>query len=366
MKLTVALDARYALTPDNRAWSQVGMAYEFWERYLEVFESVTIVARAKRVSHPPEGWGQVTGDGVSITGIPDYLGPSQYLLRYTAIRSAIRRATPSVGAVILRVGSQVANMMQRELAREKRPYALEVIGDPYAAFAPGALDHPLRAFFRWHFSRTLQRQCRDATGVAYVTERALQERYPTRAVGVGISDVDLPDEALLHSGFSTHYSNVELEQSHLADATRLFKGEGTVRIITVGSLAQLYKGTDVLIDAIAICLRRGLDITVTIVGDGKYRGALIAQAERLGISDRVDFPGQITAGEPVRNLLDAADLFILPSRSEGLPRALIEAMARGLPCVGTSVGGVPELLGADELVPAGDPGALAAKIQELL
>jgi glycosyltransferase involved in cell wall biosynthesis len=92
----------------------------------------------------------------------------------------------------------------------------------------------------------------------------------------------------------------------------------------------------------------------------------MAQAERLGMASRIRFLGQVTAGEPVRRILDAADLFVLPSRTEGLPRALVEAMARGLPCIGSAVGGVPELLDASELVPAGDPAALAAKIQEVL
>jgi glycosyltransferase involved in cell wall biosynthesis len=74
----------------------------------------------------------------------------------------------------------------------------------------------------------------------------------------------------------------------------------------------------------------------------------------------------VTAGEPVRRILDAADLFVLPSRTEGLPRALVEAMARGLPCVGSAVGGIPELLDDSELVPAGDPAFLAAKMHEVL
>jgi glycosyltransferase involved in cell wall biosynthesis len=131
-------------------------------------------------------------------------------------------------------------------------------------------------------------------------------------------------------------------------------------------LAQLYKGTDVLIDATHLCVRAGLDITTVIVGDGKYRSSLLARAARIGISDRIRFLGQVTAGEPVRQILDASDLFVLPSRTEGLPRALIEAMARGLPCLGSDVGGIPELLDASDLVPVGNAVALAAGIRAVL
>src|SRR6185369_6068290 len=68
----------------------------------------------------------------------------------------------------------------------------------------------------------------------------------------------------------------------------------------------------------------------------------------------------------VRAQLDAADLFVLPSRSEGLPRAMIEAMARALPCIGSTAGGIPELLPPEDLVPASNVAALASKIQEVL
>jgi glycosyltransferase involved in cell wall biosynthesis len=80
----------------------------------------------------------------------------------------------------------------------------------------------------------------------------------------------------------------------------------------------------------------------------------------------VRFHGQLPAGQAVWEVLDRADLFVLPSRQEGLPRAMIEAMARGLPCIGSTVGGFPELLPPEAMVPPGDATALARKIGDLL
>ena len=68
----------------------------------------------------------------------------------------------------------------------------------------------------------------------------------------------------------------------------------------------------------------------------------------------------------MRHYLDAADLFILSSRTEGLPRALVEAMARGLPCIGTDIGGIPELLERKALVPVNNSELLAKKIYSFL
>jgi glycosyltransferase involved in cell wall biosynthesis len=342
------------------------MARDFWERYLEVFDRVRIVARASRVDRVPPDWQRVNSKDILFHGLPDFQGPWQCLKQYPALRTAIRSATPARGAVILRVGSQIANMMECLLRNRKHPYALEVVGDPYEVFAPGILDHPLRPFLRWHFSRNLRRQCLKAVGVSYVTKRTLQERYPARSLSVSISDVDLPADAILDHAFSTYYSSVEIEPQSVAARGHESRERGPYRLVTVGSLAQLYKGTDVLIEAVTRCVRAGLDVTAVIVGDGKFRTDLMAQAERAGISSRVEFPGWVTAGEPVRHILDTADLFVLPSRTEGLPRALIEAMARGLPCIGSDVGGIPELLDAENLVPAGDSAALAARIEEVL
>lgn len=366
MEITVALEDRYAITPDGSLWSQGGVARNFWERYLEVFDSVRIVARAYRAEQAPEGWRScLAGGGVSLYGLPDYRGPLQFLKRYFALRTAIHSVASARGAIILRGPSQIANMLERQL-QQSHPYALEVVGDPDQVFAPGALDHPLRPFFRWYFSRRLRRQCLRAIGVAYVTKEALQKCYPAKPSSVSIAHLDPPRDAALGRTVTTYYSSVELDSTNISECVRTPKKCGPYQLVTVGSLAQMYKGPDVLIEAIARCVRAGLDLTAVIVGEGKFRLGLMAQAEGAGVASRVKFAGHVTPGEPVRRVLDAADLFVLPSRTEGLPRALIEAMARGLPCIGSAVGGIPELLDPTELVPAGDSAALAARIEEVL
>ena len=366
MEVTVTLDLRYSVTPDGAAWSQSGMARSFWERYLQVFDSVRIISRAVPVERPPEGAILVTAKNIRLHAIPDFHGPWEFVRRYPAIRAAIRSALPARGAFIMRVGSQIANCLEPALDQVSHPYALEVVGDPYEVFAPGVVDHPLRPLFRWHFTRHLRRQCLRASGVAYVTRRSLQQRYPTRLMGMSLSDVDLPAEALVAGAGWTHYSNVEIDAAALLERRRAPKQSGPYQLITVGSLAQLYKGVDVLIDAVALCKDAGCDVTAVVAGDGMFRAELTARAVERGVASRVMFAGHVPAGQAVRRLLDESDLFVLPSRTEGLPRALVEAMARSLPCIATNVGGIPELLDDEELVPAGDPASLAGKILEVL
>jgi glycosyltransferase involved in cell wall biosynthesis len=107
-------------------------------------------------------------------------------------------------------------------------------------------------------------------------------------------------------------------------------------------------------------------MTLHVVGDGKHRPELERLASVVGVRDSIEFLGRLPAGAAVREQLDRSDLFVLASRSEGLPRAMVEAMARSLPCIGSTVGGIPELLAAEDLVQPGDPAALSAKIREVL
>jgi len=349
MNVLVSASARFALTPDNRLWSNSGpLSYRFWSRYLDVYENVYLLVRAQQCDDPPEGATLASGDHVYPAVLPYYYGPKQYLVRYLALQGALKKINLNNLAIQLRAPSVESRMITGRLPKG-RPFGLEVVGDPYDVFAPGAVRHPLRPFFRYWFSRRLGHQCAHASAVAYVTEHALQRRYPP-APGV----------------FSTHYSSIELVDDAFAFAPRSFSVlPSPITLITVGTLAQLYKAQDVLIDAVAACVQSGLDLKLVIVGDGKHRPELETRAARLRLGERVIFTGQLPAGQAVRDQLDQADIFLLASKQEGLPRAMIEAMARGLPCIGSTVGGIPELLQPEDMVTPGNAEALAIKIREV-
>jgi glycosyltransferase involved in cell wall biosynthesis len=134
------------------------------------------------------------------------------------------------------------------------------------------------------------------------------------------------------------------------------------RIVAVGSFAPP-KAVPVLVRAFAGVAGRHPDLTLTLVGDGDERALCEAMAAGLGVAGRVTFTGYRT---DVAALLAGADAFALPSVNENLPLALLEAMATGLPCVASAVGGVPEALGgAGLLVRPGDHRDLAAALDRL-
>ena len=134
---------------------------------------------------------------------------------------------------------------------------------------------------------------------------------------------------------------------------------------TVGRLVER-KGHDELLHAFARVTDSVSDAQLLVVGHGPERSSLEATARELGIEGQVHFTG---GREDVPALLDAMDLFAFPSYWEGLPGALQEAMAAGLPTVATRVDGTDELVTHGEtglLVPAKDPAPLADAIERLL
>lgn len=135
--------------------------------------------------------------------------------------------------------------------------------------------------------------------------------------------------------------------------------DGVLRIAALGRLVP-QKGFDVLIEAVRLLQRDGVCVEVRIAGDGAERATLQAAAGDVPV-ELVPFVDDAEA------FLRAADVFCLPSRDEGLPFALLEAMMLGLPCVATDVGDVALALqdSAGMVVPAEDPVALAAALREL-
>lgn len=352
MNALVSASARFALTNDGSLslWTPTSsLSYRFWTRYLDIYQEVRLLVRAVSYTVPPEGWIRATGPQVTAVPVPDFGSPWQLGRNYRQLQKVVRSALLETQAMHLRIPCLLGGIVQHSLERT-RPYGIEVVGDPYEVFAPGAVKHPLRPFFRWWFSHQLRRQIARACATAYVTEKALQRRYPPAP-----------------GAFVTHYSSVELPAGSLLPTPRPApRGAGILTLIAVGSLAQLYKAPDILIDAVGLCLRAGLELNLVLVGEGKHRAELEARARAQGLSERVRFLGQLPAGKAVRAQLDQADLFVLPSKTEGVPKAMIEAMARGLPCIGSTVGGIPELLPPEDMVPPGDAVALAAKIRAVL
>lgn len=147
--------------------------------------------------------------------------------------------------------------------------------------------------------------------------------------------------------------------------TELQVPEGSLLLLSVGRLTKP-KGHVDLLDALAPPSNRDAAFVLALAGDGPLRPALEAQANNLGIAEKLRFLG---VRHDIDRLLLAADIYVQPSLQEGLSIALLEAMAAGLPVIATAVGAAVDVIVDGEsgvLVPPNDPVALAAALEELL
>lgn len=158
----------------------------------------------------------------------------------------------------------------------------------------------------------------------------------------------------------------ELGQGNLTAGMNSSLGRSRRSMIAVGRL-EYEKGFDRLLDAFAIVAEQHPDWTLSIHGEGVWRGRLEQQRDRLGLGRRVHFPGWT---RPIWPVLQQSDLFVLPSRYEGFPSALLEAMAAGLACVAFDCPSGPGVIIRDGidglLVPEGDTTQLAAAMNRCM
>lgn len=200
-------------------------------------------------------------------------------------------------------------------------------------------------------------------------ERMLVRRFATRVIAVGERTAEarralLPDTTIsvLPNAVSPSVplrspERVALRSTLMSDPTRRL-------LLAVGRLTE-QKAHDDLIAAFDLALTRRNDVELVIAGRGDNEVELRRLVEDLGLTDRVHLIGMRT---DVRRMLHAADVFVMSSRWEGLPVALLEAMEAGLPVVSTDVGDVGEVLsgGAGVTVRPGDPAALADAMIDVL
>ncbi|WP_263353214.1 glycosyltransferase family 4 protein [Acidicapsa acidisoli] len=142
--------------------------------------------------------------------------------------------------------------------------------------------------------------------------------------------------------------------------------QSPLRIVCTGRLVAA-KGHRILLEALALLSAEGVRYSCTLIGDGPERGSLQALSTRLRLDKSVRFLGAM-AHQPTLSEVSQAEVFVLASFAEGLPVALMEAMALGLPCISTTIAAIPELIenkGNGLLVPPASPETLFSALQIL-
>lgn len=320
--VSVASELRVAIV-DGVAWAPASFGHDYWERFLGMPTRTTLLCRCEATGRVPDGYVRVDGPSVSILRLPALRpGPGLILQLGSAMDTllGLDRELP----LILRMPGIVPSLGLAAALARRQSFAVQLVGDPIdvalVAGVGGSLRHPIAAVL----GATTAIACRKASVVAYVTAHYLQRRYPPG-----------------RTTKATSVSNVMLPRSL---PTRHSRAPGApFRIITVAAMDQPYKRVDLVIEACSSLKDRGWQLELHVVGGGRLVEEYRALAVAKGSGVQTVFHGPLPH-DHVLDLMSQSQLFVLGSDTEGMPRALIEAMAIGVPCVASAVGGMAELL----------------------
>lgn len=356
-KVLLVVDNHLVRTPDGRVWSKGIYDYSFFARYLTAFTEVFVVIRVSDIDDNHKGYSNLcSGDGVNFLPLQDFVGVKGYILNFFKVKRQIKMYSRMCDCAIIRLPSAIGYQFAKRI-NKKKPYALEVVVDPWDFAAPGMLKMRFRSLIRRVWTRNLKRYCLKANGVSYVTQHALQNRYPCRAQVEGEST----------KYFQSYYSSANIPISYFDSYKEYYNDHGEFKLIHVVNAINSYvKGHKEAIDVVKSLNSRGYNVSITFVGDGEYIDEFLDYAEKEGISNKVHFIGRISDKNLMRKELRNADLSLLPTHGEGLPRVLIESMAVGTPCVSTNVNGIPELLTAEQMADVGDINRFVVIIEDLI
>lgn len=213
------------------------------------------------------------------------------------------------------------------------------------------------AAFSWAFRVPVVYEIQDFFSRPNVIRRGARPRYVATGAAVErhLRAIGLPTDGILTITSIPPATSVALVPAPA-------ETHGGCRFVFVGEINHDVKGTDLLLEAFRRVADAEPAATLALVGDGPDRiGDEVFARERLP-HGRVEFLGAVRQSE-VLAVLDRSDVLVVSSRSEGMPRVILEAFSRGRPVIAARVGGVPEAVREGEtglLVPSGDPAALAA------
>lgn len=322
------------------------------ERYLRYVNELHVIGRVEKVSSA-EDYNISSGENVYHKSVPNIMSPIKLLKNKNKVSKSIENylLKESIDIIVARLPSAYSLMAIKIADKLGITVIVEMVGDPLESlWNHGSLKGKLYAPISYLKHK---KQLKKTKNIIFVTKNYLQKRYQPdfRKVNTtNISNVDLTVE-----------QNFDIEKKKLHYP---FNNE-VVKISTIGDFTSKYKDIDTAISFINGMRKLGYNVHLYILGKGD-KTQFSKMIKKYNVEPYIHFTSEIKGGNDVLKWLDNFDLYIHPSLTEGLPRALIEAMSRGLPAIGTKVGGIPELLDKKMLVGTRSPAEMIFIADNLL
>lgn len=343
-KAIVVLDNHFVKLSDGRILNNGIVSEDFLRKYSQYYSEVYFLGRTLHFNEDElkansefSNYKEVKfQDGKEIfKPLPMFRNLQDLRRKYREINKNVKNLLNSVeeARVILRLPSLLSSIVYYSLPKKlKDKVIIECVAD-LSQVTPSMTKSAIvkNKILNYWTKRIASR----AFAASYVTKYALQEVYPARRAKV-----------------KSHYSSIDLKDDFYFK--REIEEKPIWKIVHVSTLNQNTKGHSLLLRLSKKLIENSYNIEVDIVGGGRYKAFYENEAKELGVSKHVNFLGNISNKEELRQIYINSDLMIFPTEFEGLPRVLIEAMACSLPCIATNVNGIPELLQSEDMFNVGD------------
>lgn len=330
MKKAVFFFDTFLLKKDEDYYGMT-LTYDFLTgRYLKYYDELTVSTRVKDSEEEKgnyEGYKKVNGKNIKVNPIMNYKKISDGILKKKVIIKEIEKVIEGKDVVIIRLPSMIGNLACGVCKKKKIKYLIEMVACAWDGYN-NHVNIAGKIIAPYMFFQTRKR-VKNAPKVLYVTEKFLQKRYPTKGYQIACSDVILQKQ------------EDKILQNRLLKIDNMKINK--VNLCTVANVGLKYKGHKYVFKALRLINNRtNIKFEYYLAGNGD-NSKLKKLAKKYNIEENVKFLGSINH-DKVFELFDKIDIYIQPSLQEGLPRALLEAMSRACPCIGSTAGGIPELL----------------------
>lgn len=319
------------------------------ERYLNVVDELTILIRVEKLYDDSmiSKLSKINLDRIKIIEMPNILSINGMIFEKKNVREKLKEIVSDIDMIFVRIPSMLGNELIKIANKMNKKYLVEVGGCAWDSYWNHSLKGKLMAPY---FYIATKHAVYNASYATYVTSEFLQRRYPTKGKQCIASNVMIN----------------KTEETVLQKRIEKINNMNRNRPILIGTIAAVdvkYKGQEYVIKAISKLNKEGYNFEYHLVGKGDQT-FLTNLAKKYGIEDKIKFLG-IMKADDILKYLDNIDIYSQPSKQEGLPRALIEAMSRACPSIGSTTAGIPELLEKNMIFNNGNVGQIYHKLKNL-
>ncbi|MDY5122814.1 MAG: glycosyltransferase [Treponema sp.] len=341
MKLLYIHDGPISRDENNTYYSY---SYSNLDRRYSIFsQNISLLIRCKNVV----GNNKATPipKNIRVVIVPNFKVIKNYLKNKIRVKEILNKEIRETDFLVLKMHSSNAFLAYRYAKKYNKPYLVEYVSCAWDSYWNYSLLGKILAPIMELQTKIV---AKNAPYNYYVTKEFLQKHYPCNGLQLGCSDVELNefDERILYS--------------------RKSKLSSKIIIGTAASLDVKYKGQQYVIKAISELKKQGIELEYHLAGGHNPANTYLMDiAKKYGVESNIIYVGMLNS-EQIFDFYDSLDLYIQPSKQEGLPRSVVEAMSRGCPVLGSNIAGLPELLEKEFLFKPGNVKQIVQKIRMIL